>query len=763
MTAYKLDINRYYGLMVLFVLITGCKYPKESPVAQTDSTKQSFLEKNVTEWVDPFIGTSNEGNTHPGAVLPWGLVNLNPQTKNFRKKATGPASYEFGDPFIYGFSSVNISGIGCPAAGSIPLKFFTGDFSNDIDRIKSPYSDEKAVPGYYRVSLDKHKATVEMTATQRTGAFRFKTQERTKQVYIDLGANMSHFKGGEIAISEENFIVGYQNDGKFCGTGHQQKIFFAIRPDDDYSTLRIIKNGKFTGNKKAKGNSVGAVLTYDSPQKNNEINIKVGISFVSINNALKNLRQEQKSLSFDEIQKNASREWKSKLSVVSFGKGSEKDFTIFYTALYHSLLAPQVFNDVNGEYITMENGKTLKTDRTRYTTFSLWDTYRTLHPLLTLLYPEQQTDMLNSMIGMYEESGWLPKWELFGQETAVMVGDPASIVIADSYMKGLRNFDTEMAMEAMKKSAEKLVENPIRPGVEQYWKYGFIPMDDRGGNPMEFSFSNGVVWGPVSTTLEYNLADYGIAVMAKEMGDTKTYEKFFMQSMSFKALFDEKSGFLRPKNKNNEWYKPFDPLQRYGDIQLNSSGGMGFTEGTAWHYRFFVPHAIDTLISLKGEARFLKSLNELFSKGYFDMTNEPDIGFPFLFNYIQGNEFRTQEVVRNCIATYFHDGPNGLPGNDDAGTISAWLVFAMMGIYPDAPGIPKYQIALPTFDNIKIKLDNRFYEGDYIHIRKEPEIKTAKKLKINGVAQEDFEIFHDLITSGATIELFHEDKAEQRH
>ena len=732
----------------------GCVPEKKDTGTALSIQAEMVTTAEVTNLVNTFIGTTNEGNTHPGAVVPWGITNMNPQTKNFRERATGPASYEFGDPYIYGFSTVNISGIGCPAAGSVPFKFTTGNFSDKLADIRSKYSKEISQPGYYKVFLEKHKAKVEMTATQRTGVYRFTTSEDTKHIYVDLGANMSHKKGGEISILEDYLIVGFQNDGNFCGAKNNRKIYFAVQPTVKPDTIRLIKDGEFIKNDNTTGKSVGAVMSYHPNSQNTILDTRIGISFVSIENAIENVLKEQNYQSFDFIKMAALQKWENKLSVVNVSGGSETDKTMFYTALYHALQVPQVYNDVNGEYRAMESDSIMKSDFTRYSVFSLWDTYRTLHPLLTLLYPEEQTDMLRSMTAMYEESGWLPKWELFGQETGVMVGDPASIVIADSYLKGLRNFDAETALEAMKKSALRFEENPLRPGVEQYWNYGYIPIDDRGGDPMKFSFSNGVVWGPVSTTLEYNLADYGIASMAKIMGENQVHEKFLKQSMSFKKLFDQQTNFFRPKKNDGTWYEPFNPLSRYGDIQLNSSGGLGFTEGTAWHYRFFAPHAMNELIELYGEKEFLSSLDSLFYEEYYDMTNEPDISFPFLYNYIEGFQQNTQKQVLKCIETYFNHGPNGLPGNDDAGTLSAWLVFAMMGIYPDAPGVPKYQITVPRFDAISVRLDNRYYKGTSIKINKKPKIETAKNLKVNGVSYDYFQVSHEMLISGATIELY---------
>ena len=344
------------------------------------------------------------------------------------------------------------------------------------------------------------------------------------------------------------------------------------------------------------------------------------------------------------------------------------------------LMHPTIFSDVNGEYPGMrpypshQPNKTYKAEGyTRYSVFSLWDTYRNVHPFFSLVYPERQLDMVKSLIGMYEESGRLPKWELASGETNTMVGDPSLPVISDSYIKGVKNFDTEKAYLAMKNNADKIDNVKIRPGLRSYLKYGYIPEDDKG----EW------LWGSVSTTLEYAYADWSFAQFCLALGKKEEYKKYYNRSLSYKNLYDSISCFMRPKNKNGTWYAPFNPdTLQGGDLDFTGAGGPGFVEGNAWHYQFFVPHDILGLKKLMGGSEiFVSKLQECFDKNNYNLWNEPDMAYPFLFDYIEGEGWRTQKEVRKQMELNFDITPQGIPGNDDCGTISAFYVFSACLLY----------------------------------------------------------------------------------
>lgn len=741
--------NKIIYFLGISLFCIGCK--SASKTEYEAITK----EQKLTDYVNPFIGTTNDGNTHPGANLPWGMVASVPHTKNFRKRANHPAVYSFGDSLIYGFGSVNPSGLGCPIGGSVPLKVSTGEFNWDIESFQSTYSQEVAKPAYYSVHLDKHNIEAQMTATQRSTRFRFipKKQTGLLNIFLDMGANMSHEKGGIINIHPDGIITGIQNDGTFCGVEKGTKIYFAMEVQNSYKERLVFEDKKQVHQPTAKGVNSGIALVYNI-ENNDNFEVKIGVSFVSEENAILNLNEEQGELSFEEIQKRGEDEWNKQLSKVSIEGGTTDEQTVFYTALYHSLLLPHVISDVNGEYYSRDADIVYDThDYTRYSTYSLWDTYRSLHPLLSLLYPKQERDMVVSLIEMYKEWGWLPKWELYGYDTYVMVGDPALPVITDTYLKGITDFDADLALVAMQKSASETDNNPIRPGNKNYLELGYLPIDDRGGNPKDFNFLNGIVWGPVSTTLEYNFADYNIAQLAKALGKEDLYHKYYHQSHSFTNLYDKETTFFRPKKKNGEWMENFNPLDRHFDVNWEASGGKGFVEGNAWQYNFFTPHAIDSLKRLMGEEVFADKLEQLFDKKQYDLTNEPDITFPYLFNYIDGKQHFTQKYVREESDKNFTNTPAGIPGNDDAGTLSAWLVFSQLGIFPDAPGIPVYQLTTPKFDKVTLNLDTYVYDGKKVELSKTNkeglyfnEVKKGDNTKIK-----NFRISHEELVNSKSL------------
>ncbi|MBB3697186.1 GH92 family glycosyl hydrolase [Flammeovirga yaeyamensis] len=735
-------------LSILLVLAVG------SSCSQLPTQQQEIETVSVTDYVNPFIGTLNKGNTYPGAVLPWGMASPNPQTKDFRLRAGTPATYEHGDPFIYGFSSINLSGVGCPGGGSIPIKLSTGELDLSSDSFKSSYNSEVAEPGYYKVILNQHKLKAEMTATKRSARYNFSFNPEVKKsnMYIDLASQMSHMKGGEINVEEDGTITGYQLDGEFCDCEGIAKIYFALEVIGEPKEIKVFKDQKEINSKKASGKDVGVALLFDN--KPSTLDVKVGISFVSVANAKLNLSQEQRDLSFEDIKLAAKAEWEKQLSKVEIAEGDITDKTVFYTALYHSIIMPHVISDINGEYPLMEKEGVGKAEGyTRYSAYSLWDTYRSVHPLNALLYPKEQRDMTVTMLEMYKESGWLPKWELYGNESWVMVGDPAVPVIVDTYMKGITDFDTDVALEAMLKGATTKENNPLRPGIKNYIELGYCPIDDRGGDPKDFTFHNGIVWGPVSTTLEYNFADYTISKFAEALGKDDVAKQMYEQSMSFKKLYDAETQFFRPKTKAGEWMEPFNPLDRHFDIRWKGSGGKGYCEGTAWQYRFFVPHAMNELKELMGEEAYFTNLEALFEEGHFDLSNEPDITFPYLFNYLDKKHHYTQKYTKAESEKYFKNAPIGIPGNDDAGTMSAWLVMTQLGIFPDAPGIPTYQLTTPKFNHVQLHLDEYVYGGKVIALEKNGQGDYFDNVTNgNGETLKGFSIEHkDLINSGKLV------------
>ena len=400
------------------------------------------------------------------------------------------------------------------------------------------------------------------------------------------------------------------------------------------------------------GDDIGFYFALGEMEPGTVVEVKVGISYTSIENARRNLEAEVARCTFDEVCAAAHNTWNEALSKIRVEGGSDDDKTIFYTGLYHALLHPNILSDVNGEYPTMESGATgIAADYNRYTVFSLWDTYRNVHQLLTLAYPDVQTDMIRSMVAMSKEWGWLPRWELYGRETFTMEGDPAIPVIVDSYLKGLRDFDVEAAYEAMKRSATTPGKrNTMRPDIDPYIERGYIPV---GLFAQDMSGDNSV-----SHALEYYVADNALASLAREMGDKKFADELERRASGWKHYYSKKDGAMRPIGEDGEYVGEFDPT-----AGANFSNTIGFHEGSSWNYTFFVPHDIEGLIKYMGGSEvFTSKLWSVFENGHYDPTNEPDIAYPYLFSRVEGEEWRTQQLVKRLLDENYSTQPDGLVG-----------------------------------------------------------------------------------------------------
>lgn len=719
--------------------------------------------QDPASYVDPFIGTSNYGATFPGPIVPWGMVsivpyNVTPEPGNDYSNTDGWCStpYVYNNTIMTGFSHVNLSGVGCPDLGSILIMPTTGKLEVDYRKYGSPLSNEKATPGYYSAFIDRYGILAESTTTPRTGISRYTFPEGQANILINLGHGLTNESGAYIKMISDTEVVGYKLMGTFCYNPEAVfPVFFAIRFNQPAKQRGYWKkqprlpglrhqwsptSGKYKIYKnyyrELAGDAIGAWYTFNVGD-GESIEVQVGVSYVSIENARQNLSVEQADFNFEGTAQAARQMWNEQLSRIEVEGGTEADKIKFYTALYHVLIHPNILQDVNGQYPAMESHeiKTIE-NRNRYTVFSLWDTYRTVHPFLTLVYPKQQTEMLQSMVDMYQESGWLPKWELYSRETNVMEGDPALIVLADSWLRGLKDFDTETAYEAMIKSATTPGEANIRrPKNDFYMENHYIAFED--------SFDNSV-----SEALELYLADYCLSQMAKALGNKKDYKMLYNRSLGYKKYFDPQYNLLRPVEKDGSFMPNFDPLQG-----KNFEPVHGFHEGNSWQYSFAVPHDIKGLIKLMGgQETFIKQLEITFRDSLFDMSNEPDMGYPYFFNFVKGEEWKTQKTVRDCVNRYFHTGPDGLPGNDDTGTMSAWLLYSMMGFYPVTPGQPIYTLTSPVFDKITIHLDRDYYSNDSIVIETEnnsPQNIYIEKIESGNNSWRSYFISHDdLIRNG---------------
>ncbi len=754
-----------HGLITAVLLVQSlCAWAASAAEADAEAGE------DILRYVNPFIGTTNFGTTNPGAVCPNGMMSVSPfnvmgsdinvYDKDSRWWST-PYCYE--NSFFTGFSHVNLSGVGCPELGSLLTMPTAGRLQVDYHLYGSEYTDEMASPGYYSNVLSLYGIRTEVTATARTSAERYTFPEGQANILLNLGEGLTNETGAMVRKVNDTEIEGMKLLGTFC---YNPQAVFPV-----YFVLRVSKvpeksgywkkqrpmtgveaewtpdNGKYklyTGyGRELAGDDIGYWFSFDTAD-GEQIEVRMGVSFTSIENARKNLDVEQDGKDFDVIREEAEDKWREDLSRVRVHGGSRDQVTVFYTALYHTLIHPNVLNDVNGEYPLMESdgiGK-VPDGHDRYTVFSLWDTYRNLHQLMTLLYPERQLDMVRSMVDISREWGWMPKWELYGRETFTMEGDPAIPVIADTWFKGLKDFDIESAYRAFVKSATTPGgQNRMRPDIDPYIEKGYIPL---GVYSADLSGDNAV-----SHALEYYIADHALSLLADSLGHAEDAERFRNASLGYRHYWCPEYGTLRPLMADGSFYSPFNPRQ--GE---NFETAPGFHEGSAWNYTFYVPHDVEGLARLMGGGKkFVERLQMVFDEGLYDPANEPDIAYPYLFSYFPGEEWRTQKTVRTLLEKHYRNAPDGIPGNDDTGTMSAWAVFSMMGFYPDCPGEPDYTLVPPVFDRVEISLDPRYSGGNgTLVIENRVGDGYAERAVAGGRRLKGFRISHtDLVGAGMIV------------
>lgn len=722
-------------------------------------------QSDFTALVDPFIGTTNFGSCNPGAVCPHGMMAVVPfnvmgSEENLYDKDERwwSTPYEFHNKFFTGLVHGALSGVGCPEMGALLTMATTGILCVDYKYYGSYYSEETASPGYYAATLSKYGIRAEATATPRTSAERYTFPAGNGHILLNLGEGLTNESGATVRRVSDNEIEGSKLLGTFCY--NPQKVFpvyFVLRISKTPSQAGYWKkqypmtgveaewtpdNGKYKlytqYGREISGDNVGYWFSFDNLAAGEQIEVRIGISYVSIDNARRNLDAEQPAgTTFDNLHKAAVKCWNDNLSRIRIEGGTPEQRKVFYTALYHTLIHPNLLSDTNGEYPLMErSGETgVTNDGDRYTVFSLWDTYRNVHQLLTLVYPERQTDMLRSMVCMAEEWGWLPKWELYGRETFTMEGDPSIPVIIDSWRKGLRDFDIDAAYAAMKRSATTPgAHNPMRPDIDPYLEKGYIPL---GYFAADLSGDNSV-----SHALEYYVADAALTWLADERGDHDFAAELRRRAGGWKNYYSSESGTLRPLNPDGTFLTPFDPKQ--GE---NFEAVPGFHEGSAWNYTFFVPHDIAGLARIMGGRRkFIDKLQRIFDEGLYDPANEPDIAYAYLFSRFSGEEWRTQRETQRLLNKYFTSQPNGIPGNDDTGTMSAWAVFSMLGFYPDCPGEPFYTLTTPVFDRAEIDTP----QGTLILIRR-GDGPYIRRMTLGGRPLTKYRLTHDELLRGRTL------------
>ncbi|MFI3295095.1 MAG: GH92 family glycosyl hydrolase [Rikenellaceae bacterium] len=731
----------------------------------TAATALCTYAQEPSSYVNPFIGSSNFGVTHPGPVMPGGMVSMSPFNTIPSPEHSVHTDSWCSTPYVYenkwtiGFTQVNLSGVGCPDLGSLLLMPTSGKLEVDYRKYADTMSNLEAQAGYFATTIGGVRA--EMTATTRSTRSRYTFPAGQANILLNIGKGLTTESGCYAKIVSDTEVEGYRLMGDFCYGKPQSviPIYFVIKVETPSKDIKYWKkqpdlpkvvsqwsstSGKYkvydTYKREMAGDEIGVAFSYDAAQ-GEVIEVSIGVSYVSIENARENLEAEQSGKSFDQLRAEAVEAWNEALGVVSLEGGNEDQKIQFYTALYHNWIHPNVLSDVNGEYPAMISGETLRTspEDPRLTMFSGWDVYRISPFLGALFYPERQNDMVRSMMKMYQESGNLPKFEIASQEFMVMEGDAALPYLSACYFLGLtKGVPTEELYQAMLKNA--MPGSPIRGNNEFYNENYYIPLHGRYDNS-------------VSQALEYYIADWALAQVAKDLGRDEDAKVLEARAMGYKKYFDKDFGLLRPVLADGTFMEGFNP--REGE---NFAPVSGFHEGTSWNYSFAIPYDIKGLIKEFGSSqRFVDSLVSCFENGYFDMGNEPDMGYPYFFSYIKGKEYLTQYWVNNCLERYFSNTPGGLPGNDDAGTMSAWQNLSMMGIYPSCPSKPEYVITTPTFDRVTIELDPNFYDQKELVIEavnRTPENIYIEKIELDGKPYKSYFIDHATLMKAGRLTIY---------
>ena len=700
----------------------------------------------ITKYVNPFIGTGAidgglSGNNYPGATSPFGMIQLSPDTSEAPN--WGDASgYDYNRNTIFGFSQTRLSGTGASDLIDITL------MPTSSGRTSSAFThdEEKARPGYYQVMLKDEGINAELTTTQRNGIHRYQ-YPAGKDAEIILDMDHSADKGSwgrriinsQIRILNDHAVEGYRI---ITGWAKLRKIYFYMEFSSPILTSTLRDGGRVHENT-AVINGTNLHGCFRFGQLNGKpLTCKVALSSVSMENARQNMEQEAPHWDFDRYVAAADADWEKQLGKIEV-KGTEVQKEIFYTALYHTMIQPNTMSDVNGEYMAADyTTRKVANNETHYTTFSLWDTFRASHPLYTLLEPERVTDFVKSMIRQYEYYGYLPIWQLWGQDNYCMIGNHSIPVITDAILKGIPGIDVEKAYEAVYNSS--VTSHPNSP-FEVWEKYGFMPEN--------------IQTQSVSITLEQAFDDWCVAQLAAKLNKDADYQRFHKRSEYYRNLFHPKTKFFQSKNDKGEWIEPFDPYQ-YG-----GNGGHPFTEGNAWQYFWYVPHNIQALMELTGGTKaFEQKLDTFFTSTYkseqmnhnasgfvgqYAHGNEPSHHVAYLYNFA-GQPWKTQKYVSHILNTLYNNTSSGYAGNDDCGQMSAWYVFSAMGFYPVNPADGRYIIGSPLLDECTLKLAGN-KEFRIRTIRKSPEDIYIQSVTLNGKKHKDFFITHQDIMNGGTM------------
>ncbi len=708
---------------------------------------------NLTQFVNPFIGTGqgapdygfgNEGgHVFPGAGYPEGMVQFSPDT------TSAAGGYRYDQTVIHGLSLTHFSGRGCAAYQDFPFMPTIGPIASSPGTNWNAYSSayshasETASPGYYAVRLDTTGIGVRLTVTPRTGMGEFTfpaSPDAALLVNAGGSATGDSAAGTMMHIDGSDTIVGKATSGGFCGSQSAYTIYMAARFARSFASAGTWNGATVTpGSQSSAGAQSGAYVTFDTTH-NAVVRVKVGISFVSVGNALANLDAENPGWNFDAVRAQADAAWNARLNRIQVQGGTADERVIFYTALYHTLFHPNIFSDANGQYIGFDGQVYVAQGYTQYENISGWDMYRSLLPLLAVLDPQATSDMMQSLVADAQQGGGgLPKWEVANDNSGGMVGDSGDILVATAYAFGARQFDTSAALKAMTLAAT----NPqarsgryvVRPGLSEYVGKGYIPLDTPG------------VTGPVATTLEYSADDFAISRFAAALGDSSAANTFFCRSDTWRNLYDPATGYLTPRLSSGAFVASYDPTSE-----------NGYVEGDGAQYTWLVPYNLAGLFdAMGGNTQAVARLDEHFAElnagptsPYALMGNEPEFGNPWEYDFA-GAPAHTQAVVRRIELQLFHNAPGGLVGNDDGGAMASWYVWAALGMYPEIPGVAGFALGSPLFSSVALSLGN----GHLLRLTAPAASDTApyvQSLTLNGQPYASAWLPWSAIAGGATLD-----------
>lgn len=738
MRKFKVEnISKVIGLGLLLVFQLGFSQSKSL------SKKQS-----LTQFVDPYIGSGGHGHVFVGANVPLGAVQLGPV--NIFEGWDWCSGYNYQSNTIVGFTHQHLSGTGIgdlndilvlPVTGKVPLTKITKE---DMSGYGSFFSHDKETvkPGYYSVVLDKYNVKAELTTTPRVGFHKYTfPSANDAHILVDLADGVGWDKPIKTFIKKinETTIVGYRLSE---GWAKDQRVYFAMTFSQPINKIALFDGVTSKSGTEIEATRAKAVIDF-ATLKNKEVLVKVGISPVSYDNALENIKVEAPHWDFNKVVQQADVHWNKELSKVKISADMNTK-KVFYTAMYHTLFAPSIYNDANGDYLGTDKKVYTKQNFTNYTTFSLWDTYRALHPLYTIVQPEKINDIIQSFLAIYKQQGRLPVWHLMGNETDCMNGNHSIAVIVDAYLKGFRDYDVDLAYEAIKTTAMQ-----TRAGMDYVQKLQYIPADSQ----LE----------TVANALEYAIDDWGVAQMAKALNKQADFEYFSKRAQLYKAYFDPETGFMRGKLTNGEWRTPFNPL-------ASSHRKDDYVEGNAWQYTWLVPHDPYGLIDLfGGEAPFLKKFDQLFELpeiiegeevspditgliGQYAQGNEPSHHIPYLYAYV-GQPWKTAKIVREVFEKFYTTKPDGICGNEDVGQMSAWYILSSMGFYSVNPSNGIYVMGSPQVNSATIQ-NAKGKDFTMYAVNNSATNIYIQKAEWNGKPYTKSYITHEMIAKGGELKLF---------